>query len=130
MRAIESNAMRPNRYARDALNVSGILAGGGLILGLTVLGVLTAWLLLRAWGGRVQERNPPSPAFPAPMLESQPLLDYATYQRAERAKLSSLGWVDREHGIVHIPIQQAIERLSTERAHLPPARLTATGTPR
>lgn len=33
---------------------------------------------------------------------------------AERRVLSSYGWVDRENGLVHIPIEEAMKRLTGE----------------
>jgi hypothetical protein len=40
------------------------------------------------------------------------LSEYARYLNAEDARLSGYGWIDRRHGIVHIPISDAMEILA------------------
>ncbi|HEY1185294.1 MAG TPA: hypothetical protein VGE89_13975 [Bryobacteraceae bacterium] len=54
---------------------------------------------------------------PAPQLEVTETQDLAAQRAAEYELLSSYGWVDREHGIVRIPIDQAIDLLAA--SHLP-----------
>jgi hypothetical protein len=54
---------------------------------------------------------------PAPQLEVTETEDLAAQRAAEQQILSSYGWVDREHGIVRIPIEQAIGLLAS--SHLP-----------
>ena len=54
---------------------------------------------------------------PAPQLEVTETQDLAAQRAAESQILSSYGWVDREHGIVRIPIDQAIDLLAA--SHLP-----------
>ena len=56
----------------------------------------------------------PVPHFPAPVLESSPRAELAAFLRAELARLNSLGWVDRDKGIVHIPIAEAMRKVATE----------------
>lgn len=52
---------------------------------------------------------------PAPQLEVTEAEDLAAQRMAEGQILSSYGWVDREHGIVRIPITHAIELLAASR---------------
>ena len=52
---------------------------------------------------------------PAPQLEVTEVEDLAAQRMAEGQILSSYGWVDREHGIVRIPITHAIELLAASR---------------
>jgi hypothetical protein len=54
---------------------------------------------------------------PSPQLEVTETQDLQAQRAAESQILSSYGWVDREHGIVRIPIDQAIDMLAT--SHLP-----------
>ena len=56
----------------------------------------------------------PVPQFPAPVLQSSPRAEMATFLRAELARLNSLGWVDRDKGVVHIPIAAAMRKVATE----------------
>ncbi len=47
----------------------------------------------------------------APMLQVNPALDMREYRIEEDRTLHSYGWVDRSRGIVHIPIDRAMELL-------------------
>lgn len=49
---------------------------------------------------------------PAPRLQTDPEADLGAYVRKEQHLLDSYGWVDREHGITHVPISVAMERLA------------------
>jgi hypothetical protein len=49
---------------------------------------------------------------PAPQLETTPVEQLSQERAAEDQKLNSYGWVDKQHGIVRIPIDQAIDLLA------------------
>lgn len=51
---------------------------------------------------------------PAPRLQTQPFKDVYLLRQSEARVLESYGWVDRSAGIVHIPIERAME-LTVER---------------
>ncbi|HWI17279.1 MAG TPA: hypothetical protein VNT81_06010 [Vicinamibacterales bacterium] len=51
-----------------------------------------------------QRREPP-----APNLQTQPFKDVYMLRQAEAAKLGAYGWVDKEGGVAHIPIDRAID---------------------
>ena len=51
---------------------------------------------------------------PAPRLQAAPIDDYAHYAATKRAQLESTGWVDREHHIAHIPIEQAMDDIARQ----------------
>lgn len=55
---------------------------------------------------------------PEPRLQRFPREDILNYRLGEDAVLQNYGWVDREAGTVHIPIQDAM-RLVLERRMLP-----------
>jgi hypothetical protein len=46
---------------------------------------------------------------PAPRLQAQPYKDVYELKSAQRGALHSYGWVDKANGVVHIPIERAIE---------------------
>src|SRR5690349_9844969 len=46
---------------------------------------------------------------PAPNLQKQPFKDIYELRAAESKKLSEYGWVDKEGGVTHIPIDRAME---------------------
>jgi hypothetical protein len=47
--------------------------------------------------------------FPHPQLQTDPPKDLRDYLQAKNQELHSYGWVDRGNGIVHIPIEQAMD---------------------
>lgn len=51
---------------------------------------------------------------PAPLLETTPVEQLARERAAEDQTLNSYGWVDKQHGIVRIPIDQAIDLLANK----------------
>lgn len=51
-----------------------------------------------------QDREPPSPR-----LQTQPFKDVYLLKQGQNQRLSTYGWADRPNGIVHIPIERAME---------------------
>ncbi len=49
---------------------------------------------------------------PEPRLQRLPFVDIEALQAEEGAVLHGYGWVDREKGVVHIPIEDAMELLA------------------
>jgi hypothetical protein len=48
---------------------------------------------------------------PAPRLQVNPAADLARFRAEEDRRLNTYYWVDRQHGIVHIPIREAMKKL-------------------
>lgn len=90
-----------------------------LVLGLTgtILAVLLS-LLLVIWlypTIEVDKRLTGSlPPYPQPRLQSDPAADMGHFLHLELARLNSSGWVDRAHGIAHIPIDDAMHRVARQ----------------
>jgi hypothetical protein len=75
---------------------------------------LTA-LFGRYWDREVR-RDTPSPPLrearvepPAPRLQDQPGLDLEVLRRREERQMNTYGWVDRERGVVSMPIDRAMK---------------------
>jgi hypothetical protein len=106
------------------------LPGRQVALGIGVSLVFVAACLLVARGWELYG-IPSNPAPPARVGESEigrvfqrpfALEDTAKRSKAEqREQLDSYGWVDREHGIIHIPIERAMQAVvATEGEHAEP----------
>ncbi len=65
----------------------------------------------------------PSPP-PQPQLESSPGQTYIPFLQSENQLLDSYGWVDKTHGVVHIPISSAMDIMVSRGL---PARSAADG---
>lgn len=90
-----------------------VYLGGGL---LASVALMSAILLAVLHTPRSAQRNATAAGAdgaPAPRLQMHPSGDYARYIDEKRARLDSTGWVDRERGIAHIPIEQAMNDIAT-----------------
>ena len=94
-----------------------IVAGVSLAL-LAGLTLLAMWQLFDYFDARRARVDVLPPLFEARQLPPEPRLQVSPQQAmremraAEMAHLHSYGWVDREAGIVRIPIERAIELLA------------------
>jgi hypothetical protein len=64
------------------------------------------------------------PTFPEPRLQLSPPADMANFRAKEEAELTSYGWIDKNSGLVRIPIQRAMEIVAKQGL---PAGNTNTG---
>ncbi|MGI9115437.1 MAG: hypothetical protein ACR2FX_10495 [Chthoniobacterales bacterium] len=46
---------------------------------------------------------------PEPRLQNNPSADLAQFRTEEESKLNSYGWIDKEAGVIRIPIQRAMD---------------------
>jgi len=93
------------------LFLAGLVLATGLVL-------LLIWGLFDHYAARQMRADiPPSPLAevrqipPDPRLQVNGPADLAAFRAKEEAELHSYGWVDREAGIVRIPIDRAMELL-------------------
>ncbi len=84
-----------------------------LYLGVLALLVLCAFVLIVAYPkslpdvGRSLRIAPPGPR-----LETNPESDLGRFRAEEEKRLNTYYWVDKEKGIVHIPIDEAMRKLA------------------
>jgi len=99
------------------------VVAGALVVVTTLAQVATYLQLGQLWRARQHELPPPVPvatalpaAPPEPRLQTSPAFDLKTVREAEDAQLHGYAWVDRKAGVVHIPIERAMELLAREAA--------------
>jgi hypothetical protein len=51
---------------------------------------------------------------PAPELQVDPAQDLARFRAQEEKRLDTYYWVDKQKGVVHIPIEEAMKKLAKE----------------
>ncbi|MDB6148545.1 MAG: hypothetical protein JWO45_2209 [Spartobacteria bacterium] len=102
----------------DPVSLATIAAILALCLALILL---TVWLMLHALNARRPAANEPKreiaseqELFPEPRLEANSSNQFPKWRAQETMELTGYGWIDREHGVVRIPIDQAM-RLLVER---------------
>lgn len=135
MQPTEPNS-QPQHETRD-VNVRGVVMFCVTLAAAVLVVSVVLWGLVHVFSRQAERRQPEvSPVFsqararqdfPAPQLQPPPPLpggtdnryrpfitdtvDLQTMQQRERYLLNSYGWVDQNAGIVHIPIEQAIDML-------------------
>jgi hypothetical protein len=106
------------------INISGVFAFAvGLFVVTAIIQVLV-WLLFMYFGGReaAAQGAPMYPLAvaqgnrlpPEPRLQTHPREDLKDLRDGEDVILNSYGWVDKNNGVVHIPIGDAM-KLTLER---------------
>ena len=113
------------RYEHSDMRPRVVLLGGaGLLLALAVILVAVTTLEASMTGlqpsvsrpqdliNRLQAAPRPTPA--APELEAEPGQSLQPYMAAEQQKLTTYRWVDRQAGVVAIPIDRAIDIIAQE----------------
>jgi hypothetical protein len=105
-------------HEESDVNVRGIFAFAAALVVVAVIVHVAMWLLLRFFDVRAdrqdridyplaveQERRLP----PEPRLQTNPREDLQNLRTSENEILTSYGWVDRNAGVVRIPIDEAIK---------------------
>ncbi len=111
----EQATPQPGHETRDA-NVRIIAwTAVGLVIGAVVVHLSMAGLY-QFYEAQHPSPDPPSRiAFdtkmiaPQPQLQTNPQADLAQFEKSANERLHSYGWVDREAGVIHIPIERAME---------------------
>lgn len=110
-------------HEESDVNIRGIF---GFAFGLLLTGVLIhfmVWVLFRYFDAREARKVAPefplaatqgSRVPPEPRLQTNPRQDLSDLRAREDQVLTSYGWVDRNAGVVRIPIDQAM-KLTLER---------------
>jgi hypothetical protein len=80
----------------------------------------------RPYSERGSRIGAPQHAAGSPALQANPAADLRAMRLAEEATLHSYGWIDRDRGVIRIPIERAIDltldRGLPARAVTPPSR--------
>jgi len=105
--------LSPARH--DPTDVTGrfILIGVPLVLGTAIaLALLVLWLFPGATIDRTMRL--PLTRYPTPQLQPTPRNDMAKFYREEMMRLNGTGWIDKAHGIAHIPVSDAMRLIAQE----------------
>jgi hypothetical protein len=115
------NAAAPHpegRHEGTDVNIVGIFGFGAALLIVGILVHFMVWLLFQYFAGREAQRVRPQYPLavqqqerlpPQPRLQINPREDMRNLRASEDAILDSYGWVDKNTGIVRIPIDKAME---------------------
>jgi hypothetical protein len=105
------------RYEKRDANIRGLICFAALLLvSLVFILLFSKWMF--GYFAETQPLGPPTTPFenvrtlpPAPRLQVEPRHDLGDYRQSQSASLDSYGWVDRQNGVVRIPIDRAMDLL-------------------
>ncbi|CCD98327.1 conserved hypothetical protein [Bradyrhizobium sp. STM 3809] len=97
----------------DARVVLTVVGGFLLIVAAAVVGLLV-FLKADVPGALAPKRERP---FPAPTLQTTPQGDLAKFEAAQHEALSDYGWIDRDRGLAHVPIDDAMRMIAARGEH-------------
>jgi hypothetical protein len=99
-------------YERTDIRSTGI---AWLAAGLALFVILTPLIMPLVFPQSMRHRTPSAPpalSANAPRLEITPREDLRSLERSETEFVNSYGWTDRSHGVVRIPVGQAMKFLA------------------
>jgi hypothetical protein len=108
----------------DGVDIKKILTVGGVSLLVFALSALVAALIMRGEQKQIEARGlPPAPSEigkdeigVVDQVEFSQDHRLEEWKAAKRKRLDSYGWVDRTKGLVHIPIDKAMEQVAAQAA--------------
>lgn len=103
--------INPSRLIKFAIGLA-ILVIGSLLFVLLILR-LTVYSSAHNYGDHMGSKRPKTGVSPqVPHLQISPSLDFELIRQRQELHLHRYGWVDPVQGIVHIPIDQAMEQIA------------------
>lgn len=117
--APHSAGRRPGHEQSDARARPIVLFGAGLALFVAAVFLVLAWGFdaLKAHFDREAAQPHPLALEPNPVgprLQATPERTRREHEAALNARLARYGWIDRESGVVHVPIERALELVAAE----------------
>ena len=83
-----------------------------LVASVLVLALLVLWLYPGVTIDRTIQQ--PLPNYPNPQLQPNPREDMTKFHNEEMRWLNGTGWIDKAHGVAHIPISDAMRLIAQE----------------
>jgi len=116
--AIDAHDNPEVRHESSDINIRGVFAFGASLYVTLVFVALFVWLTFRFFDAR--DRRASVPQFPLaasqaarvppePRLQTTPRQDLLDLRASEEQVLNSYGWVDKNAGVVRIPIDEAMK---------------------
>lgn len=109
------------RYAEMDGPVRGILGAGVMLAAVVFLSLGLLQWIFNVFERRAERTDAPRHALaeehvvpPEPRLLQDPGGDYARWAAAQRERLATPAWIDRDAGIVRLPVERAAELVLEE----------------
>jgi hypothetical protein len=133
----EHDENREVGFEATDVDASALLKYGFGLVVTTAVVVVLLWRLYFVFVRQEAARQPPPPvlkvdveamAAPPPHLQARPVQDFKAFREREKGVLGSYGWVDKDKGVVRIPVEEAM-RLLVERGLPSPAPPSGAAAP-
>jgi hypothetical protein len=107
----------------DRVSTKVVVGFGVALLVLGAIAMVLVALIFKAFERGATRRDeasvsaaglqvPPEVVPPAPRLQVYAVRHWKDFEAAENVRLESYGWMDRSAGVVHIPIERAMELIA------------------
>jgi len=113
----------PGRHEQTDLSVRGVLLALAALAAAVLVVQLVVGVQFAALRRECAREHPPAALRtvppegpPEPRLQTTPAEDLAAMRAQEDAILHGYGWEDRAAGVVHIPVERAMELVAREAA--------------
>jgi hypothetical protein len=119
-----ADASQPARqgYEPDQPELRGVALGAGAIVAAVIIAIVVAFLIVRhLTEDETAEKPRQAPAISGgPRLQAMPERDFPAFHAQKQRLLGEYAWVDRDKGIVRIPIERAMALLVQQHAGTAP----------
>ena len=105
--------------ARNRPEAPSVATRGVVFTAIGALAFVGTSLLVLHFYYRAQVQQPifvPPAQFAKPQLQTNDVYDLAKLQAAQRRRLGEYAWIDRDKGIIAIPIDEAMKRIQARGA--------------
>jgi hypothetical protein len=96
-------------YEPSDWRISAVAIVLAMVLALVAVSVLALRVIFQTAASDVDRS--PTVAMPASVLQTDPAQDLARLRAREDQALNTYYWADRQNGVVHIPIDQAMKQI-------------------
>lgn len=134
--ATSPSATRAHGYEKSDASPRGLVY---FVLFIAAILAVTSLLLIWLFKHYERAENPGSfvaapfagarPLPPAPRIQADPGVDEQDYWQSQQNLLNTYGWIDRQNGIVRLPIDRAMELLLQRGLPTRPANTQENGAP-
>jgi hypothetical protein len=113
---------RGDGYEKRDASIKGLIQFAfwmAVVIAVTMIAMRFAYGLFKKFeplGAQVSPlvtENQPPPTPPSPVLQVQPHQELVDYCTAQQKDVTSYGWVNQQAGVVHIPIDRAMDLVLT-----------------
>lgn len=105
---VENNPKTAYEHSDWPMGVVGLV-----LLGTLILLVISPFVMMWVYSSTISDVGRQlTAAPPGPRLQVDPAADLKKFRAAEEKKLDGYYWIDKQKGIVHIPISRAMRELA------------------